>query len=257
MCIFAGINTNSQVNNLIMVDKDLDFLSKCSNEQLQLLTDFILYDKDGKKRYTEQLSKLDNFKDNYPDNIIELLPNIVDELQRFGGNTFFNIVRRHGICYRDILEDVCKKLKVNYNKNNSTELLEQYMLQKFLIMSVDKMTEEDARHLSGNLSKEALKQQIGMLKAGSPLFIRLMTMLVANLAKKWGLKQAAGLAAKFAGSRFFAIFTGPVGWVLTGIWTAFDIAGAAYRVTIPCTITIAYLRIVSEKTDDELNDILR
>jgi len=155
------------------------------------------------------------------------------------------------------LEDVCKKLKVNYNKNNSTELLEQYMLQKFLIMSVDKMTEEDARHLSGNLSKEALKQQIGMLKAGSPLFIRLMTMLVANLAKKWGLKQAAGLATKFAGSRFFAIFTGPVGWVLTGIWTAFDIAGAAYRVTIPCTITIAYLRIVSEKTDDELNDILR
>lgn len=143
MCIFAGINTNSQVNNLIMVDKDLDFLSKCSNEQLQLLTDFILYDKDGKKRYTEQLSKLDNFEDNYPDNIIELLPNIVDELQRFGGNTFFNIVRRHGICYRDILEDVCKKLKVNYNKNNSTELLEQYMLQKFLIMSVDKMTEED------------------------------------------------------------------------------------------------------------------
>ena len=80
-----------------MVDKDLDFLSKCSNEQLQLLTDFILYDKDGKKRYTEQLSKLDNFEDNYPDNIIELLPNIVDELQRFGGNTFFNIVRRHGI----------------------------------------------------------------------------------------------------------------------------------------------------------------
>jgi uncharacterized protein YaaW (UPF0174 family) len=84
-----------------------------------------------------------------------------------------------------------------------------------------------------------------------------MTMLVANLAKKWGLKQAAGFAAKFAGSRFFAIFTGPIGWVLTGIWTAFDIAGAAYRVTIPCTITIAYLRIVSEKTDDELNDILR
>ncbi len=240
-----------------MVDKDLDFLSECSNEQLQLLADFILYDKDGKKRYTEQLSTLDDFEDNYPDNIIGLLPNIIDELQRFGGNTFLNIVRHHGVCYRDILEDVCKKLKVNYNKNNSTELLEQYMLQKFLIMSVDKMTEEDARHLGANLSKEALKQQIGMLKAGSPLFIRLMTMLVASLAKKWGLKQAAGFAAKFAGSRFFAIFTGPVGWVLTGIWTAFDIAGAAYRVTIPCTITIAYLRIVSEKTDDELNDILR
>ena len=82
-------------------------------------------------------------------------------------------------------------------------------------------------------------------------------MLVANLAAKWGLKQAAALAARFAGSRAFAVLTGPIGWILTGIWTAFDIAGPAYRVTVPCTIIIAYLRIISAKTDDELNDILR
>ena len=30
--------------------------------------------------------------------------------------------------------------------------------------------------------------------------------------------------------------------VLTGLWTAIDIAGPAYRVTIPCVIQIAFLR---------------
>ena len=241
----------------IMEDKDLRFLNECTNEQLQLLVDFIIYDKDGKKRYTEQLSNVDGFEDNYPDNIKALLPYAIDELQRFGGNTIFNLVRGHGVSYREILEDVCEKLKVNFNKDNSTELLEQYMLQKFLIMSIDKMTEEDARHLSANLSKEALKQQIGLLKAGSPIFIRLITMLVANLAKSWGLRQAGVLVAKFAGSRAFTILTGPIGWALTAIWTAFDVAGAAYRVTIPCTIIVAYLRIISNKTEEELDNILR
>jgi uncharacterized protein YaaW (UPF0174 family) len=249
-----NINNFKQSN---MEDKDLKFLNDCTNEQLQLLVDFIIYDKDGKRRYTEQLSNIDGFEENYPNNIKTLLPYAINELQRFGGNTIFNLVRGHGVSYREILEDVCRKLKVNFNKDNSTELLEQYMLQKFLIMSIDKMTDEDARHLSANLSKEALKQQIGLLKAGSPIFIRLITMLVANMAKSWGLRQAGALVARFAGSRAFAILTGPIGWVLTAIWTAFDVAGAAYRVTIPCTITVAYLRVISDKTEEELDDILK
>lgn len=39
-----------------------------------------------------------------------------------------------------------------------------------------------------------------------------------------------------------AILTGPIGWVITGLLTAIDIAGAAYRVTIPAVINIAALR---------------
>ena len=124
-------------------------------------------------------------------------------------------------------------------------------------MSVEKMTEEDVHHLSEKLSKETLVKQIGLLKAGSPLFIRLTTMLVAQMATKYGLKQAAGLVAKFMGGRVFAILAGPIGWVLSLGWVAFDIAGPAYRVMIPCAITIAYLRMVYQKSDDELNDILK
>lgn len=39
-----------------------------------------------------------------------------------------------------------------------------------------------------------------------------------------------------------AVFLGPVGWVLTGVWTAIDLAGPAFRVTVPCVLHIAMLR---------------
>lgn len=240
-----------------MVDKDLDFLYQCSNEQLKLLADFILYDKDGKLRYTEGISTTSAFKEYYPNQMVKLVPVIIDDLQKFGGNAFFNLVRGHGVPYREILTKVCNQLGVSYNDNASTELIEHYLLQKFLVMSVEKMTEEDVHHLSEKLSKETLVKQIGLLKAGSPLFIRLTTMLVAQMATKYGLKQAAGLVAKFMGGRVFAILAGPFGWVLSLGWVAFDIAGPAYRVMIPCAITIAYLRMVYQKSDDELNDILK
>ena len=43
-------------------------------------------------------------------------------------------------------------------------------------------------------------------------------------------------------TRTMAILTGPIGWVITGLLTAIDIAGAAYRVTIPAVIQVAALR---------------
>jgi len=239
-----------------MNDKDLTFLNGCSNEQLRLFTDFLIFDEKGNERWTEELTIKKGFKENYPNNLVNILPDIVNEFQKFGGNTFFNLFRGHGVSYREILEKVCKKLDVNFNKNNSTELLEQYLLQKFLVMSVEKMTEEDVYHLSNKLTKSALKEQIGLLQAGSPLFIKLTTMLVAGFAKKYGLKQAASFAAKFAGSRTFAILAGPIGWAITGLWTAFDIAGPAYRVLVPCTVTIAYLRNIYDKSEYDLNEIL-
>lgn len=73
-----------------MADKDLDFLYQCSNEQLKLLADFMLYDKDGKLRWTEEISSTQAFKLYYPHEMVKLVPTLIDELQKFGGNSFFN-----------------------------------------------------------------------------------------------------------------------------------------------------------------------
>lgn len=46
---------------------------------------------------------------------------------------------------------------------------------------------------------------------------------------------------------------GPIGWVISGILLAIDIAGAAYRVTIPAVIQVAYLRSLFVNRD-EINE---
>ncbi|PDX03191.1 flagellar biosynthesis protein FlgG [Helicobacter pylori] len=50
------------------------------------------------------------------------------------------------------------------------------------------------------------------------------------------------LGANAALTRGLSILTGPVGWIITGVWTAIDIAGPAYRVTVPACILVTTLR---------------
>jgi len=43
-------------------------------------------------------------------------------------------------------------------------------------------------------------------------------------------------------TRAISVVAGPIGWAVSAIWTAFDLASPAYRVTVPCVIQIAYMR---------------
>ena len=74
-----------------MEDKDLLFLNDCSNDLLVLLADTLVYDEKGNERLTEELSSKSVYKNNYPNNMKVVIPSMVDELQRFGGNTILNI----------------------------------------------------------------------------------------------------------------------------------------------------------------------
>lgn len=237
-------------------DPDLAFLSECEDDEIRMLSDIISYNQKGKARLTASLTHSKNYHLYYPNEMKKLLPDIVDELQRYGGNTIFNLFRGHGVSYRTILCDVCDSLKVNYNKGQSISLIEQYLIQKILLTAVDNMTEEDVKHLDTKYSKTELKDQIGLLKAGSPLFLKLTTMVVLQVAKKWGSEEVIKLAYKFAGGRVVAVSSGPVGWALSAVWTAFDIASPASRVTVPSVITIAYLRMSSNKSE-EINQFVK
>ncbi|MSH99228.1 DUF3944 domain-containing protein, partial [Escherichia coli] len=128
-------------------DKDLEFLAFCKNEDLQILVDYLTTDKDGKKRYLENLTKSDAYLQCYPNNLNAMWEDIANEFQLFGGNTIVNCIRKSGVTYRTILFDVCNRMKVNYNKDTSTEMIEEYLLQKILTDSLEKMTAEDMKKL--------------------------------------------------------------------------------------------------------------
>jgi uncharacterized protein YaaW (UPF0174 family) len=69
-----------------------------------------------------------------------------------------------------------------------------------------------------------------------------LAVIVANAIAKALLGRGLSLAAGAALTRWMAIFAGPIGWAVTTIWTIYDIAKPAYRVTIPCVLHIAMLR---------------
>lgn len=60
------------------------------------------------------------------------------------------------------------------------------------------------------------------------------------------MKTLIGRWLSFVGNaaltRTMAVLTGSIGWVNTGLWAAIDIAGSAYRVTIPAVIQVSVLR---------------
>ncbi|VEJ25104.1 putative oxidoreductase [Helicobacter pylori] len=49
-----------------------------------------------------------------------------------GANSFASALRGTGVLYREILCEVCNKLKVNYNKKSDTTLIEENMLSSIL-----------------------------------------------------------------------------------------------------------------------------
>lgn len=247
-------------------DPDLLFLSRCDNEDLKLLSDFILIGKstmwlekyihrEGNVRWSQTLTDKDIYKMNYPSNMSIIVPELIKQLQLYGGNTIKNIIRGHGVCYREILIKVAKAQKVNFNKSQPTELIETFLLQHILRTALEKMNPEDVLHFSNNIDKDVLLNNLGLFNAGNPLFLKLTMIAVQQLAEKQGLKIAGGYIARFMSSKWYVHLTGYVGWTISIAWSLFDSLGPAYRVMFPSVITIAYLRMKVDKSDETLNQL--
>ena len=73
-------------------DQDLEILKECEDEELRGLVECLIYDKDGERRYTEELSKSKEFH-LYGDKYSMYWKRIAEELQKFGGDTIVNAFR--------------------------------------------------------------------------------------------------------------------------------------------------------------------
>ncbi|SMG32385.1 DUF3944 domain-containing protein [Fibrobacter sp. UWB13] len=95
-----------------IVDKDLEFLKNIDSKKLNYLGHILLYDRIGKNRSTafdesfELLSLNENNRD------IKNWQIFAREIQCFGGNSFVNTVRRNGVMYQEILDDVANKMEL-------------------------------------------------------------------------------------------------------------------------------------------------
>lgn len=244
-------------------DSDLEFLSKCTDEDLNDLVYCLTHDKDGSKRLTEELTLSDSYKKHYPYHSL-YWEEIAAEIQCFGGNTFANMFRGgKGVLYKEVLCDVCDKMKVNYNKNSPVERIENGLISKVLEDSLEKMSPDEIRRLATelgikntqNITKQVLLGSFQTIFRAGGFKSYQLTVIVVNAVLKALIGRGLSFAGNAAATRVFAVLSGPIGWVITGLWTAFDIAGAAYRVTIPAVIQVAALRqkILYANTADEIS----
>lgn len=231
------------------MDKDLQFIQNADNEDLHVLIDYLTKDKDGEVRVTEELTQTQIYKNSYPEHLNAMSEQIADELCRFGGNTIANIFRGGGVSYKELLCDVCDKMKVNYNKSATIEMIESNLLMKVMTDSLEKMSPEELKQLVQELNlkttdftKQAIVVAMQMGVKFSGFMVYRMAVIVANWVAKAILGRGLAFAGNMALTRGIAAFAGPIGWILTILWTAYDIAGPAYRVTIPSVIQVAYMR---------------
>lgn len=233
-----------------MNEEIISVLEHADNEDLKTLCDIITLGKDGRPRISDSLTKTKVYKRNYPHRMSPLIPAMIRELGLYGSNSFANFFRGEGADYSTILRKVAKRLKVSFRNSQSDEVIEGYMLQKLFDDMSDRLSDEELRAMAREFGVKPIRYSRQAIVVALQVAIRrggiyglTWAMNVANVVARQTVGR--GIATFAAGtvlSRSLSVMTGPVGWALTAAWTAYDIAGPAYRVIVPAVIQIAYLR---------------
>ena len=231
-------------------DADLEFLGQCSDEQLRELADILMKDEDGKLRYTEEITKTKEYKI-YEHRYSRYWKILAGELQLFGGNSVVNNIFRfgRGVKYDEILNDVLDKINVPYNKSLNILTKEDKLIEKIFSDMLKNMPEEKKMELVKDMDlkvtgfgNQAIMAAVQAgIRAGGFLSYQI-TVIVANYIARLLLGRGLTLATNAALTKGLSLFIGPIGWVVTGVWTAFDITGPAMRVTLPACVIVAFLR---------------
>lgn len=232
-------------------DEDLAFLQYCDNDDLSLLVSILTHDpKDNAPRYTETLTKHEDYLlHNEKADHQKYWQAIAAEVQTFGANSLVTVARRgKGVLYREILIDVCKRQKVNFNKQSPTDMIEMNLMMKMVELTLDKMSDEEKmafiREMGMNISIPSTQMILTTIQASIRLSgfaaYTFATKTLAMLLRSIGLK--APMSVYIALTTSMKFLSGPIGIALNVAWFASDIASPAFRVTIPACIIIGYLR---------------
>ena len=245
----AGLPENIPETELPLIKDDYDLiplLRSTSNELLDPLVGYLTADGEG--RISSELNLTAAYLEHHPDHL-KYVDEISAELQLFGGNTIANTVRDHGVRYAEICRDVAKRLKVNFNETASVENIETQILMKVLEDAWGKMSDEEKRAFLKELGIEHSKLPNSLpliavqaaMRASGFLAYRI-AVIVANAVAKIILGRGLTFATNRALTKGLSVLAGPIGLAITALWTAYDLAGPAYRVTIPSVIQVALIR---------------
>jgi uncharacterized protein YaaW (UPF0174 family) len=231
------------MQNTSIFDHDLNpVLETASKDDLETLVDYL------KTKISEDLTDHDAYKRYSPDHT-KYADLIAKEVRDMGGNSFANVFRGEGPGYHEMVCDVASKIKAPHNKNKSVEDIENSILETILEKALSEMSDSEKAELleemggKAGLNKGAITTAtfIAIFRAGG-FYSYQLTLIIANQIARVILGRGLIFATNVTLVRAASILSGPIGWAISGIWAAIDIAGPAYKVTIPCVVHVAMLR---------------
>ena len=240
-------------------DLELEFLENVPSEELAPLVNCLTHDTDGEKRYTEELTSREAYKEHYPDHQ-KYWDEIAGEFQCYGANSIATAFRGgKGVEYLEVLYDVADKIGLDYEfdpaemEGDEMDYVEAALLTRVFEESLDKMTPEQREEVvrameldTTDFSKQAILAAIQVATKMGGFTPYKMAVVIAhgafNAIGKKLVGHGLGMGASQLVTKTVSKFAGPIGWAITAAWTAYDMAGPAYRVTIPACVHIAYLR---------------
>ena len=195
-------------------------LQESSNEDLEplvkLLTGPVTAGLDDEEKYQKY----------YPDHS-KYTEEIARHLRRFGGNTLVNTPRGEGPHYEEIVQDVADKLGVEYEYDEPLEETEKKILREVVHRASE--SDEISPHEKEDLVKAF--NEMGRENRDFGAVFDIVIAIAIRLILRRTLLRA---------------ILGPLAWALVVI----DIAGPAYRVTIPGVCLVACLRLKIQSRKD-------
>ncbi len=231
-------------------DKDLRFLSSCENEDLRVLCDILTHDRLGNIRVTEQLTSTDEYNRNYPEDMLFLVPQISNELLKYGSNTLATFWHNEPDSYETVLRRVCKQMDVRTMEQDSVAKMEHNLLTTLCQDTLNKMSERELRLLANEngipdkrLTRQALTAALLMaIRTSRAVLTRIAARVIQYIVEIVTIRGVATAGIETA-TRAVGGALGPIGWIALGAWTVYDISSPAYRVCVPAVLQVAYMRL--------------
>ncbi len=132
----------------------------------------------------------------------------------------------------------CDHLDVNYPKEGNTETLELNLLLK-LEKSLNELTTEELQAFSRDMQLNLTNPTPQLILIAVQAAIRtsgIAALEVATLSAIGVINALGGIATigtLFAAHRALSLIAGPIGLAVSSAWLVADLAGPAYRVTVP------------------------
>ena len=231
-------------------DKDLRFLSSSENEDLRVLCDILTHDRLGNIRITEQLTSTDEYNRNYPEDMLFLVPQISNELLKYGSNTLATFWHNEPDSYETVLRRVCKQMDVRTMEQDSVAKMEHNLLTTLCQDTLNKMSERELRLLANEngipdkrLTRQALTAALLMaVRTSRAVLTRIAARVIQYIVEIITIRGVATAGIETA-TRAVGGALGPIGWIALGAWTVYDISSPAYRVCVPAVLQVAYMRL--------------